>query len=193
MRILLGGGIGAGKSAVGHRLALRGLLFVESDNLGHETLEPGGAAFSEVARRWPEALKDGVIDRSALARIVFSDEDQLKELEAMTHIHIVRRIAEIGSQSNLLVVEVPVMLELEGDWTKVYVAAPRSVRRERAIRRGGTPRDVDYRMDRQADHRTWTAWADEIITNGGTIDGLDRAVDALWSRLLTNLGRGMSP
>ena len=51
----------------------------------------------------------------------------------------------------------------EGDWTTVYVAAPRSVRRDRAIGRGGTQRDVEQRMDRQAAEETWVQWAEEII------------------------------
>lgn len=182
-RILLGGGIGAGKSIAGLRFAFHGFTVVEADRLGHEVLEPGGAAFGDVAARWPTVLVDGRIERSLLAAIVFSDAALLAELEAMTHPHIVSRIGEMGHRLDRLVVEIPVVLEPEGDWTKVYVAAPRSVRRDRAILRGSAPLDVAHRMDRQAAQGTWTAWADEIITNDGTIDDLDRAVDTLWDRL----------
>lgn len=183
VRILLGGGMGAGKSLAGRRFALLGFTVVEADRLGHEILEPGGPAFDEVSARWPAVLVEGRIDRATLAGIVFSDADLLVELEGMTHPHIVRRIGEISGRSGRLVVEVPVLLEPEGDWTKVYVAAERSVRRDRAILRGSAPHDVERRMTRQADHESWAAWADEIITNDGTIDGLDRAVDAFWHRL----------
>lgn len=188
MRILLGGGIGAGKSIAGRRFASHGFTVVEADRLGHEVLEPGGAAFDDVATRWPTVLVDGRIERSLLAAIVFSDADLLAELEAITHPHIVSRIGEIGRGLNRLVVEIPVLLDLEGDWTKVYVAAPRSVRRDRAILRGSAPVDVEHRMDRQAAQGAWTAWADEIITNDGTIDDLDRAVDTLWDRLQWDIG-----
>jgi len=193
VRILLGGGIGAGKSIAGRRFALRGFTVVEADRLGHEILEPGGAAFGDVSSRWPEAFADGHIDRSILAAIVFSDADLLGELEDMTHPHIIRRIEELATRFDRLVVEVPVPLLPEGDWTTVYVAAPRSVRRDRAIGRGGTQRDVEQRMDRQAAEETWVQWADEIITNGGTIDDLDRAVDAFTYRLhATGEGRASS-
>ena len=188
VRILLGGGIGAGKSIAGRRFASHGFTVVEADRLGHEVLEPGGAAFDDVATRWPTVLVDGRIERSLLAAIVFSDADLLAELEAITHPHIVSRIGEIGRGLNRLVVEIPVLLDLEGDWTKVYVAAPRSVRRDRAILRGSAPVDVEHRMDRQAAQGAWTAWADEIITNDGTIDDLDRAVDTLWDRLQWDIG-----
>ncbi len=183
VRILLGGGIGAGKSIAGCRFAFHGFVVVEADRLGHEVLEPGGAVFGDVAQRWPTVLVDGRIDRSLLAAIVFSDADLLAELEAMTHPHIVSRIEEIGRRSDRVVVEVPVLLDPAGDWFKVYVAAPRSVRRERAILRGSASMDVEQRMDRQAAHGSWTGWADAIITNDGTLDDLDRAVDALCARL----------
>jgi len=192
VRILLGGGIGAGKSLAGHRFACLGFTVVEADRLGHEVLEPGGPAFGEVVTRWPEVLIDGCIDRSSLASIVFSDADLLAELEGMTHPHIIRRIREFGGQSSRLVVEVPVLLEPEGDWTKVYVAASRSVRRDRAVLRGDPRFDVEQRMLRQDAHETWMEWADEVIINDGTIDDLDRAVDAFWRRHQATRGGGTS-
>ncbi len=183
LRIILGGGIGAGKSAAGRRFAFLGFTVVDADRLGHDILESGGAAFCAVAERWPGAVIDGRIDRAALATYVFADVDELAELESLTHPHIIRRIEEIGVEADHLVVEVPVLLEPEGDWVTVYVAAPDDVRRHRAILRGGAPDDVDRRMDRQARDEAWLEWADEIIVNDGTIAHLDRAVDALVHHL----------
>ena len=190
VRILVGGGIGAGKSMAGHRFAIRGFTVVEADRLGHEILEPDGAAFDDVVARWPEVLAGGRIERSLLAAIVFADPDELAELEAMTHPHILRRIRECGSEFDRLVVETPVPMEPQGEWIKLYIAAPRSVRRNRAIERGSSRHDVELRMARQVDDDAWIAWADEMIANDGTIDDLDRAVDALVYRLQAN-DRGM--
>ena len=183
LRIILGGGIGAGKSVAGRRFAMLGFSVVDADRLGHEILEPGGPAFYAVAERWPGAVIGGRIDRAILAACVFADVDELAELESLTHPHIIRRIEEIGAEADHLVVEVPVLLEPEGDWVTVYLAAPDAVRRHRAILRGGAPDDVDRRMDRQARDEAWLEWADEIIVNDGTIEHLDRAIDALVHHL----------
>lgn len=193
VRILLGGGIGAGKTIAGRRFAVHGFTVVEADRLGHEVLEPGGAAFDDVVARWPAALVDGRIDRSILAAIVFSDAALLGELERMTHPHIVRAITQLGGESDRIVVEVPVLVEPEGEWTRVSVTAPLSVRRDRAIGRGSTPRDVDLRMERQADAESWAEWADETIINDGTIEELEQAVDALWRRLRTTFDGRATP
>ena len=41
-RILIGGGIGAGKGAVADRLAGKGITVIEADRIGHEVLEQTG-------------------------------------------------------------------------------------------------------------------------------------------------------
>ena len=83
--LVLSGGIGSGKSTVGRRLAERGMAVIDADEVGHRVLEPDGAAFDEVAQRWPEVVSEDSIDRTALGRVVFGDAAQLRELEAITH------------------------------------------------------------------------------------------------------------
>ncbi len=185
VHILLGGGIGAGKGAAGHRFGMLGATVVEADRIGHALLEPGEAVADDVARRWPSVVVEGTIDRAGLARIVFADPEALAELERMTHPSIMRRIGELAQRPGDLVVEIPVLLAPAGSWTRVLVRAPASVRRERAVARGGIPDDIDRRMERQASPDAWMNWADEIIDNAGTLDELHRQVDALWRRLKT--------
>ena len=93
VRIVVVGGIGAGKSTVLARFEELGAMIVETDRIGHDVLEPWGSAFSAVAERWPEVVVDAQIDRSALAAIVFNDADALAELEAISHPAIAREIA----------------------------------------------------------------------------------------------------
>jgi dephospho-CoA kinase len=183
-RIVLGGGIGAGKSRVAEFLADHGFVVISADLLGHDVLEPDGAAFAEVAGRWPAVVRDGRIDRSALAAIVFVEPSELAELERMTHPHIVDAIRERAANVNgPLVLEVPVMLPLDGDWLRVFVDADEEARIDRAVSRGGHPGDVRLRAAAQADRAAWLAWADEVIVNDGSEEELRRAVEALMERL----------
>ncbi len=59
VRVLLTGGIGAGKSSVGELLRARGALVIDADEVGHKVLEPGGAAFDRVAETWPAVWSMG--------------------------------------------------------------------------------------------------------------------------------------
>ena len=192
VRILLGGGIGAGKSSAGHRFARLGATVVEADRIGHALLEPGGSAYDAVTERWPEVVVGGFIERGRLAAIVFSDKDSLSELEEITHPEIIRQIQDTATVAANLVVEVPVMFDLDEEWVNVLVTAPWETRRARALARSGTPSDVDARMERQPRRAAWMDWADEVIENDGTIEDLNRKVDALWRRLIATQGGATS-
>ena len=189
IRVVLSGGIGSGKSTVAELLEHRGWKVIPGDRLGHEVLEPDGEAFEAVARTWPEVVRDGRIDRGALATIVFSDPAQLERLEAITHPAIARRIAAaVGEAGDRPVaVEIPIIAGglVDPSWTRVVVDAPREVRFARAVARGGDPGDVERRMASQPDRETWLRWADEVIDNTGDLAALEEEVDRLVERITT--------
>ncbi len=185
--MVLSGGIGSGKSTVAELLERRGWKVISADRLGHEVLEPNGEAFDEVARVWPEVVRDGRIDRGALATIVFSDPAQLERLEAITHPAIGRRIAAAAVEAGdrPVAVEIPIIAEglVDPSWTRVVVDAPDEVRFARAVVRGGDPDDVRRRMASQPDRETWLRWADEVIDNAGDLTALEEQVDRLVARI----------
>lgn len=186
-RLLLCGGIGAGKSSVAAALAGHGARVIHADGIGHSVLEPEGEAFADVARRWPQVVSDGRIDRAALAAVVFSDPAQLAELEAITHPAIVARIGAMVAEATeeLVAVEVPLMRDFMGrGWRRVVVHAPAGVRRQRLLDRGMDPDDVDARMSVQPDDADWLAWAEFVVDNSGPAERLDAEIDRLlrWLR-----------
>jgi dephospho-CoA kinase len=186
VRIIVVGGIGAGKTTVLERLAALGAEIIEADRIGHDVLEPWGSAFAAVAERWPQVVDGAEIDRAALAAIVFQDPDELAALEAISHPAIAREIARRSDEAGdrPVVVEVPVEADLVGPgWIRVAVVAPRELRLDRAVGRGLRRDDAARRADRQLDDAAWMASADEVIVNDGTIDELVAKVDALWERL----------
>ena len=93
-RALLGGGIGSGKSTAAAVFASLGAEVLSADAAAHAVLEPDGAAFGEVAGRWPSVVVGGRIDREALAAIVFSNPLAREALERVTHPAIGRLLAE---------------------------------------------------------------------------------------------------
>ncbi len=189
VRILLGGGIGSGKSIAARRFEELGANVVEADLLGHQLLERDGEAFEAVGKRWPCVIVDGHVDRSALAEIVFADPEELADLEAVTHPSIVRNIGELALDRSDHVVEVPLILGVPGRWTRVFLDAGEDVRVCRAIDRGGNEADVRRRMARQPSRAEWMVWADEIIANNTSVGELEEQIDVFWYGLRTT-GQG---
>ncbi len=183
IRILLGGGIGSGKSAAGRELEQLGATLVEADLVGHTVLEPDGEAFAEVAAHWPSVVIAGRIDRPTLGRIVFADPEQLTELETVTHPAIIRHILEIASAPGDLVIEVPLILDIRGTWTRVFIDVEEPERVRRIVGRGGTVEDAVRRIANQPKRDEWIGWADRVIDNNGSLAALDAQVDALWRDL----------
>jgi dephospho-CoA kinase len=183
-RIIVGGGIGAGKGVVARLFAELGFTVITADLVGHAVLEPGGAAFDDVARHWPSVLVDGRIDRSLLAGVVFADIEELEALEEMTHPAIISAIGEqISGAPGLVIVEVPVPLPLGDGWHRVFVDADEELRVERAVARGGEAADIRRRVAAQVDRATWLEWADQVIINEGTLEEVEAEVEALWKSL----------
>jgi dephospho-CoA kinase len=185
IRVLLGGGIGSGKSIAGQRLEDLGAVVLEADRLGHAVLEADGEAFEAVSERWPSVVVNSRIDRRVLAEFVFADPEELIELEAMTHPPIINRISEIAASANDLIVEIPLILDIPGDWTKVFVDAEEEARVRRAVERGDSENDVRRRIASQPLRDEWLAWADEIIDNTGSTNDLKNRIVALWYGLRT--------
>jgi dephospho-CoA kinase len=175
-RWLLSGGIGSGKSEVGRLLALSGIRVVDADRMGHRVLEPAGKAFADVADRWPEVVRDGVIDRGRLAGIVFADPGQLRELESLTHPHIFGTIqGELEGFEGVAAVEVP-LIDTGIAWPRMVVDAPDDVRLQRVLERGMNIEDATARIAAQPSRAQWLASAHLVIPNHGTREELEETV-----------------
>lgn len=188
-RLLLSGGIGAGKSAAAELLEARGIPVIHADSIGHAVLEPEGEAFHAVAAWWPEVVVDDRIDRHKLAGIVFNDPQALSQLESMTHPAIAARILNLVAQHDdapVVVVELPLLLPLLGEgWMRVVIDAPLEVRKQRLRDRGMTELDIDARMAAQPSSEEWRRAADHIIENKRSVEDLASALDDLLAELQT--------
>ncbi|GMQ93969.1 MAG: dephospho-CoA kinase [Acidimicrobiia bacterium] len=167
--VLLGGGIGAGKSTVAEIFVQDGFHVIDADEIGAEILGPGADATRLVAQQWPAAVSNGIVNRRALAQIVFADEDELRQLESITHPGIAAEIARrVAERSGDVVVEIPLQhLVLSGNWFKIAVVAEEEIRIARAVARGGDISDVRRRVSSQVSNEEWADWSDTVIDNSG--------------------------
>jgi|SRR5690606_34425389 dephospho-CoA kinase len=168
------GGIGSGKSTVTRLAAAAGYTTIDADVVGHDVL--AGPARAAVARRWPEVMVDGQVDRKALGAIVFADRAQLKELEAITHPLISEELRYRMSGTTRGVLELSVPIPLAGNLPTVVVDAPDDIRRQRLRERGLTDEQIEGRMSNQPTREEWLQMATVVIDNSGTPEELHRAV-----------------
>jgi dephospho-CoA kinase len=92
----LTGGIASGKSTVAGRLRSRGLPIIDADWLAREVVAPGTEGLAEIRAAFGDGVltAEGALDRQALARVVFSDDDARRRLGAITHPRIMKKMAE---------------------------------------------------------------------------------------------------
>lgn len=188
--IVLTGGVGAGKSEAARRFAARGIPVIEADKLGHELLQPGGAAEKEVVDTFgTNILSCGKIDRGKLGALVFSDRSALEKLNQITHPRLNRRILdlcdELDAQGHSIAVVEAAILGDDGmvpPWVYAValVTAPEDLRVARlGVSRGWTPEQARTRIAAQVDPESKRALARWVIDNDGDVDLLERQVKGI--------------
>jgi len=189
VQIGLTGGIAAGKSAVASRFAELGALVVDADAIAREVVEPGTPGMAAVVAEFgPRVLAaDGALDRAALARVVFGDEEALARLDRIVHPLVRRRVAQMAAAAppgTVVVQDVPLLVETGGARgydLVVVVEAPEEVRVGRLGRdRGMDAAEARARMAAQASDAERRAVADVVLLNDGDLDGLRAEVDRVW-------------
>ncbi len=95
MIIGLTGGIACGKSTVSKMFFNEGIPVIDTDKISKDILTPQGEAYPIVKEAFGEdiILKTGHINRKALAKIIFNDEEQRERLNDIMH-PIVRKITQ---------------------------------------------------------------------------------------------------
>ena len=194
--ILIGltGNIASGKSEVARMLADRGATVIDADVLAREAVRPETQALRDIVKRWGKDIlkKDGSLDRKALRQIVFADQDELDALNRIVHPGVTRlRDREIAIAKErgdpIVVCVIPLLFErnlVEEFDAIVLVDAPRPLRLERMVStRGLEETEAMNMIVAQMPAELKRARADYVIENNGSLDDLERDVDALWSSL----------
>ena len=172
--IVLGltGSIGMGKSATAAIFAEEGVPVHDSDATVHALYAKGGAAVGPIRTAFPEAVKEGAVDRAALARRVSDDPEALKRLEAIVHPLVaaardafLERARSAGAEVALL--DTPLLYETGQDDAVdavIVVSAPAEVQRDRVMARPGmTEQKFRTLLTRQTPDSKKRARADFVV------------------------------
>jgi dephospho-CoA kinase len=192
MRLVgLTGGIGSGKSTVAALLRTKGATVVDADEVARAVVEPGEPALLTLVERFGDGIldADGRLDRPALARVAFADDEGRKALGDITWPAIgeefERRIKEAPPDA-VVVCDVPLLVESKAAAARPYVAvivveAPVDVRLDRLEIRGVARDDAERRMAAQATDEERREVATHVVDNGGGLESLASQIDAIWA------------
>jgi len=181
------GGIGAGKSAVATLLARRGARVLDADAIVAALYREGDLVRRVAARFGSGVLAgDGAVDRFALAREVFADPAARRDLEAIVHPAVRRRVEEALAAwrregfDGLAVVDAALLVEAAPPYpldALLVVTAPRELRLARLAARGVPRAEAERRMAAQIGDEARRARADAVVVNDGTLADLARKVE----------------
>lgn len=141
----LTGSIGMGKSTVADMARRMGVPVHEADRAVHGLFRPGSDILSDIAARFPQAVSDGGVDRSALGRSVYADPEALAWLESLIHPRVrsaERRFLAWARRHRFrkVILDIPLLFETHGERRVHYVmvvSAPWFVQSARVMARPG--------------------------------------------------------
>ena len=196
LRVGLTGGIGSGKSTVSCLLQERGAVVTSADEVARDVVSPGSAGLAAVVAEFGEDIlaSDGSLDRSALGRVVFSDDLRRARLEEILLPLIAAEAwarMETVPAGQVAVYDVPLLVE--GQMQDLFdlvvvVEADLELRLERLAERGMGREEALARIASQATDEERRVVADVVLSNSGSTDELRRDVDRLWNARIIGAG-----
>ncbi len=188
------GGIASGKSFVAEVFGRLGAVVISADELAREVVQPGAELLERLVEHFgPEILsEDGTLDRDALGKKIFTDEEQRRTLNALIHPAIAslaeRRLAEARRAGYpLIVYEAPLLFEA-GAQSRVdavlVVKVDPQVQLERLMARDGIDESSARRkIAAQMPQAEKLARADFVIDNSADRDDTRQQAEQLFERL----------
>jgi dephospho-CoA kinase len=194
----LTGGIGSGKSTVAQMLQQKGAKLLSADAAGHEVYEPGRPAWREIVDAFGSDVvgADGKIDRKKLGPIVFSDPEQLRRLNAITHPRmkeLMREKLEAARAGGARIAVLEAALLFDAGWDdladEVWVTvAPPEVAAERTAERSGiSVEEALSRIGTQMSSEERVARSQVVIDTDCPLERTEEQVSEEWERLQERL------
>lgn len=187
----LTGNIATGKSVVRRMLEHLGAYGIDADALGHRAIAKGAPGYEPVVEtfgRWILSA-DGQVDRTRLARVVFSDAEALARLETIVHPLVAQAVDLLvrRSRHRVIVLEAIKLIEsgLQTKCDNLWVAhAPKEIQLARLMqKRQMSEALARQRIASQTLQEQKLASADVIINNYSSFEDTWEQVLAAWQAI----------
>ncbi len=198
----LTGGIATGKSVVAEILEEKGAIIIDADKISRDVVQKNTPAWKEIVDTFGESVlqPDGEVDRKALGKIVFPDENKRNQLNHIVHPRVFEEISrhialimENEAHTNpVIILDVPLLFETKmhrefSDIILVY--APFETQLARLMARDDAgEKDALARIRAQMPIEEKKQQADYVIDNSGSVEETRRQAEALMADLKQKAG-----
>jgi dephospho-CoA kinase len=196
IKVALTGSIGMGKSTVAKMFERAGIPVFDADAAVHRLQGLDGELLGPIAARFPGVVRDGVLDRSALAAHVLADPDELAALEAIVHPAVQAARADFiaaHADAPALLFDIPLLFETGGEsaFDKVIVVStsPENQRRRVLKRPGMNAAKFDSILARQLPDTEKRERADFVVDTSGELTTTEAQVAQIIACLKAPTGR----
>lgn len=171
------GGLGTGKNLVGSILSKLGVFVIDTDEIVREILKTNNKITQNIVSNFGNSIlnKDSheYIDRTALAKIIFNDENKRKKLESILHPevrYLLSSILDLSKDKQIIAVLVPLLFEanLQNQFHETWcVVCNKDVQMTRLLSKGHAVDDAKARINAQLTQDEKAKRSDFVIDNSG--------------------------
>ena len=196
----LTGSIGMGKTQTAALFEEEGVSRYDADAAVHGLYEVGGAAVGPIGEMFPEAVRDGAVDRAALGQIVLKDGAKLAALEKVVHplagaTQVDFLNAQMAAGATHVLLDIPLLFETGGHEfvdCVVVVSAPPDIQRARVLERPGmTEEKFADILAKQLPDTDKRAAADFIVDSSVSVADAHRQVKEILAAVLDRKGTAL--
>ena len=196
----LTGSIGMGKTQTAALFEQEGVPRYDADAAVHALYEAGGAAVEPIGEMFPEAVRDGTVDRAVLGQIVLKDSAKLAALEKAVHplagaTQVDFLNAQIAAGATHVLLDIPLLFETGGHEfvdCVVVVSAPPEIQRARVLARPGmTEEKFEDILTKQVADSDKCAAADFIVDSSVSVADAHRQVKEILAELRDRRGTAL--
>jgi len=190
---------GAGKSLFCSMLAERGFRVLDCDKIYHDIISSPCECTSALEARFGHGIinENGGVDRSALADIVFKDDEALTDLNSITLGYVKKEVKRMAydavSVGTPVVIDAPTLFEAGCEELcdiTVGLLAPREKRAARLSSRDGgvrSEKQIASRIDASKSDNFYISRCDTVWHNDGNTDALAAFADRLAQEASSHL------
>ena len=187
MIIGITGGTGCGKTTLLKMIAEKGGLILDCDAIYHELLKTDRGMLADIESRFPGVVENGQLNRKKLGAIVFTDNQALLDLNAITHAAVKKEVLRrLEGEPKLAAIDAIALFEGGlGELCDVTVAvtAPPEDRVQRLMKRDGIPESYARARIQAQHHEDWfRQCCDYVLSN-------DIGLDAFATKCLAFFGK----